>query len=449
MADEDSGTRGEEAADQPRRARLLPAAAAIALAAWAGTAHAQPHLLIKSFSVGPDETLSYPDTSADPPFLLDLADEHSTLIPLGGGPEDYLLFGASRLSGANGTGGAVVLQTSDLKSFTWAAPLGYARQVFAAPVAIDQCNAAYLDGFDSNYAAPGSVVQDPTQPPGNLIMLYEAENHCPGGTNQHNFYATVGFARSSDGGKTWPPPADSVLGDADRHPVLKSVNPQPASPGYSPMGDAIPSAFVETDPWGDHFLYVLYGYHDGGMAPAADGLIRMARAELDTDPPLFLKWYQTSFNQPGIGGLDSGVLPGPGCAPDGQQHAAEMTYNDDLGLYLMDFVCFWGPAGSRVGAWYYATATSLDRQDWTMPEVITGSQFPVTEPCPGLTTGQQFDGYYPSFVSPGADAGHTKLTGTVFFINGCDTGKRTFTARTFTIVAEPSERARRHVPRSP
>ena len=72
----------------------------------------------------------------------------------------------------------------------------------APPTAIDQCNPTYQTEFDGNYAAPGSVVQDPTLPPGNLIMLYEAENHCPGGVNQQPFYATVGFARSSDNGKT-------------------------------------------------------------------------------------------------------------------------------------------------------------------------------------------------------------------------------------------------------
>ena len=43
-----------------------------------------------------------------------------------------------------------------------------------------QCNAAWANTFDENFAAPGSVVQDPTLPPGNLIMVYEAENHCPG-----------------------------------------------------------------------------------------------------------------------------------------------------------------------------------------------------------------------------------------------------------------------------
>jgi hypothetical protein len=395
--------------------------------------------------VGPDETLTYPDVPGDPNRVLDLADEHTTFIPLGTGPNAYLVFASSRVASET-TGGAVVLQTGDLQSFQFATALGYTYQVMAPPVAIDHCNSTYSSEFDENYAGPGSIVQDPTLPAGNLIMIYEAENHCPGGTNQHFYYATVGFARSSDDGRTWPSPANSVLGDPDRHPVLKCVNPQPSTP-YTAMGDAIPSAFVDGDAKGDHYLYVVYGYHDGGMTPASDGQIRMARAKLGTEPLDFRKWYQGAFSEPGLGGLDTGVLPAPGCGTNGQQHMAEVTFNDDLGLYLMVYVCTSGRAGSQVGAWYYSTATSLDLQDWATPGMITNSEFPVTSPCPGSTTGGEFDGYYPSFMSPGAAAGHTRLTGRAFFVNGCDTGKRTFTSRSFGIATEPLERLRRHLKR--
>jgi hypothetical protein len=53
------------------------------------------------------------------------------------------------------------------------------------PFDFTHCNSAYDTEFDENYAAPGTVVQDPTRPTGNLIMLYEAENDCPGGIHQH------------------------------------------------------------------------------------------------------------------------------------------------------------------------------------------------------------------------------------------------------------------------
>jgi len=302
-------------------------------------------------------------------------------------------------------------------------------------VAINSCNPTYTGEFDGNYAAPGSVVQDPTLPAGNLIMIYEAENHCPGGVNQQPYYASVGFARSSDNGKTWPAPVNSALGGPDRHLIMKAVNAQPST-SYPAMGDAIPSAFVDQDGAGDHYLYVTYSYDDGGLAPAADGLIRVARTKLGTSSPTFLKWYQGSFSEAGVSGLDSGVLPGRGC-PNGRQGMAEINYNDDLGLYLMVFACFSGPAGSKVGAWYYSTATRLDLQDWSAPQLIQGSQYPYVLPCPGGSTGGQFDGFYPSFMSPGAAAGHTKATGRAFFLNGCDTGSRQFMSRDFTIGMGP------------
>ena len=47
---------------------------------------------------------------------------------------------------------------------------------------------------------------------------------------------------------------------------------------------------------------------------------------------------------------------------------AEITYNDDLRLYLMVFVC--GQYIPDHTAWFYSTATSLDLQDGTIPQMI-------------------------------------------------------------------------------
>ncbi len=402
----------------------------LALASCAVSIHAQTPLAIASFSVGPDQTLTWPNGPADPPYLVDLPDEHTTVIPPAAPGAPYLVFGASKLSG--GTGGAVVLQTTDLANFSFAAALGYNRQVFAPPIPIDQCNPAYTTEFDGNYAAPGSVVQDPTLPPGNLIIIYEAENHCPGGTVNPDFYATVGFARSSDNGKTWPAPVNGPTGGPSRHPVLQNSIPQPTAP-HGPEGNAIPSAFVDRNAAGDSYLYVTYSDYSG--APG-DNLLRVARAKLGADPLTFLKWNSGAFSQPGIGGSDTGVTPSAGC-PSGRQAMGEISRNDDLGLYLMLFACI-SSGSSPVAAWYYSTATSLDLQDWSVPQIIQNSQFPVTSPCSTDGRGQQFDGWYPSSMSPGAPAGHTKLTGLIFYHNGCDTGKRVFTSRTFTITAAPA-----------
>src|SRR5579884_2120419 len=65
-------------------------------------------LHITSFAVGPDQALTYPNNKSNPPYLVDLADEHTTVIPPASAGAPYLLFGASALSGGNS--GAVVLR---------------------------------------------------------------------------------------------------------------------------------------------------------------------------------------------------------------------------------------------------------------------------------------------------------------------------------------------------
>jgi hypothetical protein len=381
-----------------------------------------------SISVGPDETLTYPSN------LTDLADEHTTIFPPAPGSNNYLFFASSGIKG--GSGGTVVLQTSDLTNFAFAT--GYPTQVMTPPIAFTTCKTVYDPEFDLNYAAPGSVVQDPTLPPGNLIMIYEAENHCPGAVWQHDFYATVGFARSSDNGKTWPSPTDSVLGGPNRYPVLKGPTAEPSTAQASPipLGNAIPSAIVATNGNNESYLYVVYS--DVDPASGADGMLRMARAKLGGAGQIsFLKWYNGAYTEPGIGGLDSDVLPSKGCTA--RQGMGQISYSDPLRLYVMFFVCVdnqknsAGVTQAYQAAWYFSTATSLDLQDWTPPHLVAGSQFPLLNGCASDGTGQSFDGWYPSMMSPGAAAGHISNTGKVFFMSGCDRGQRQYMSRTFTI----------------
>ena len=199
----------------------------------------------------------------------------------------------------------MVLQTTDLMTFDFAP--GYNFPVLTSPNLFTECNPTYDTEFDENYAAPGSVLQDPTLPAGNLIMIYDAEQHCPGGVWQSPFYATVGFARSSDNGKTWPAPESGALGGPSRYAVLQSSEPQPTVP-HGDLGDAIPSGFVDKSASGDYYLYVAYTYFSGSGQS-----VRVARAKLGADPLTFMKWYNGSFSQPGIGGLDSAVMPSTGC----------------------------------------------------------------------------------------------------------------------------------------
>jgi hypothetical protein len=382
---------------------------------------------IQIFWVSTDQMLTYPNN------LVDIPDEHTTFIPnLPDVSASYLVFASSKIRG--GLGGAVVLETNDLQTFTYATVDGYADQVMAPPIAFTTCDPTYRYEFDENYAAPGSVLQDPTLPEGSLLMLYEAENHCPDNRWQQPYYATIGVARSSDAGRTWPSPYNSEFGGPDRAPRVKGPNPEPpVEPNPAAMGDALPSAFVDIDKNGQMYLYVVYNYAVGPSGPS-DGLLRIARAELHSSNalPTFWKWYNNSFSQPGIGGMDTSFLPVGNCP--GRQVMGSLSYNDDLGLYVMIFVCN-SFSVDGYGAWYYSTAPSLDSQDWAPPQLIAGSRKKITAPCNTNGSGSSFDGFYPSIMSPGAAAGHTRLTGKVFFLNGCDTGlPRAFESRDFTIV---------------
>ena len=392
----------------------------VALAASSGRVWGQTPTI--TMSVGADEALSYPTN------LPSLPDEQTTIFPPAPGSSAYRVFASSSLTGGNS--GTVVLETTDLQNFTFAA--GYASQVMSVPVSFTTCNPTYDTEFDENYAGPGSVVQDPTRPAGNLIMIYEAENHCPGGVWQQPFYATVGFARSSDNGKTWPPPANAEFGNADRYPALKLAAPEPAmEPSPAAMGDAIPSAIVD-----GNYLYVTY-VAPLGPGMTSDGKVRIARAQLGGNGQVvFSKWNNGAFSTPGLGGADSGFLPSGGCV--GSQAMPSIYYFDPLKIFLLTFVC--RSVTQAQAAWYFSTATSLDLQDWTVPQLVGNSQFALIDPCPGQTNsnGMSFDGWYPSLMSPGAASGHITQSGYAFLLNGCDTGKRTFMRRTFAIGIGPS-----------
>ena len=119
-------------------------------------------------------------------------------------------------------------------------------------------------------------------------------------------------------------------------PISNGAADPPPTISHSYLGDAIPTGFVNKNANGGYFL---------------------------TDPLNFQKWHNGAFSEPGIGGLDSDPIPAGACTGKPQYHP-EVSYNDDLGLYLMLYWCGSAPNGATV-TWYYSTATSLDLQDWT------------------------------------------------------------------------------------
>jgi len=415
---------------------LLAATAVAGRTAMAGTI---------AMSVSGDATLEY---SAD---LQTLPDEHTTVMRLH--DRSYRVFAASNtLESGTGRTGAVVLDTTNLVRFKRVPGFGDRGDqglVLSAASAFTDCTFSGPSLFDQNYAAPGTVLHDPTLPRGNMIMLYEAEQHCDGTTFNHNFYASIGFARSSDEGKTWPPPGPASM--AVRYPILQVAGPKPVAPGSANAGNALPSGFADAvrhvclreEPCPpDWFLYVTYT-NTGNPAASPpllpDGYLRVARAQLGGSEPIaFTKWYNGSWSGQGLGGNDSPVTNSKGCGTAAAQLMAQISYNDDLQLYLLTFVCVTVSNGvTTQGAWYFATATCLEQMNWTTPQLIANSQF--LAPQGVCSHGADFDGWYPSFMSPGHREGHTGLTGTVFFLSGCDGSleDRHFRSRIFSISIGP------------
>ena len=400
------------------------------------------------FGIGPTISAGSETIYAPPATVEILPDEHSSFLPpaTDGGP--YIFFEAARV----GRTGAVVLQTTRFKKFSLAA--GYNSPVLFAPVQFNECAAdAGLpadvdDEFDENYAAPGSVVQDPTLPAGNLMMIYEGENHCrsdaSGIHNVQAYFATVGFARSSDTGVTWAAP--SVTTSATRYPIIGGPDPKPPYDAtmQTAVGDAIPSAYVEGS-----CLYVVYAEHPGPSNPSKQIAIQIARAQLGgADPLTFQKYLVTAgegaFASPALSGEGTNVIPFTpigtpfaGAVCTGTQYQPGLSYNDVLHRYLMTMVCEVSSISGEL-AWFYSTATSLDLEDWTSPQVIANTQSASTSPCAGDTTGVQFDGWYPSIYSLSQNPGHTGTDNVAFYLDGCNLdATRMFNSRPVTVTPDP------------
>lgn len=156
-------------------------------------------------------------------------DEHSTIFAPGtlGNNREYLFFLASPEAGHAAIGVAVLSGgPGPDKNGRWTLDFprtdGYGSysggfgQVFNPSTKGDTCpvvadgNPAHQDQtFDMHYAAAGSVVKDPTAPPGSLLMVYEGTNACIGNAGgpilrDNDDYISLGIATSADYGKTWP-----------------------------------------------------------------------------------------------------------------------------------------------------------------------------------------------------------------------------------------------------
>jgi hypothetical protein len=361
--------------------------------------------------------------------------------------------------------------------------------VFLAPTPQGQCiaaaggNAANQDPtFDLNYAAPGSIVRDPTAPDGSLLMIYEGTNTCianPGGPKSGDgAFITTAVATSLDYGKTWPTyagngnftftPLPSVnptqgpraasgalgagacMGNDCSHLTPAGYGRYPAltpsvslatrmqsaqSLGNNNVGNSEPSAFVD-DANGDAFpyIYIVYDYLPGaGDPPISNGAssdLMLARARLNggTAPLSFSKWEGKAFTAPGVGGTGDLLLP-PGsylnCGASAQsRHSGSISYVEATRQYLLLFTCSspGDPALGHPDGGGMGTAWFYSTSD----NLSTPASW--TAPVEIVGSWERWDnsqacanykGWYPSAMSLGAKPGHLSTDGYIFYLWGC------------------------------
>ena len=430
--------------------------------------------------------------------LVTLPDEHSTIVPDGSG--GYTFFVASRTAANPVSTGLVVLSGNvNTANNQWTItidPSNPPSQTFISPVLHNTAVASAA--FDLNYAAPGSVLPDPTNP-GNSLMVYSATNRSigltPGSSTLANGpYNSVGIATSTDQGTTWPsytslslaPPTQSgttgptpVNGATGsdvcsgypggscnttnsaaygRYPVVQpspTISSLMASSGTGGLpytiGYGSPSGFIDSFSGGPTtYLYAVSDYvapsPSDPSGPETTELV-IARAALNggAAPLSFDQWANGFFVPPGVGAASApsaiGFLPGAetkfqSCEGANQiQTAGSISYVASTGQYLLIFACIsrgGDPAtgtGDKGAAWFFSTNTDLGQENqWSQPVEIGHSWSAFSSE---VTSCDFYNGWYPSFMSLGMQAGQLGLDGYAFYLAGCRGDPSVGLGRTF------------------
>jgi len=383
-------------------------------------------------------------------------DEHSTVFAPGtlGPNHDYLFFlaspeaghgeiGVAVLSGGKGPGknGAWTLDFPYTDGYGfYGAGVGFG-QVFnpsnrsgICPTILDGNPKEQDETFDMHYAASGSIVTDPTGPPGSLLMVYEGTNSCIGNAGtpgqptgpifgSEDDYISLGVATSVDYGKNWPTYRQKADFSFVDMPDVSATHGPHASPTMGAVGSDVcmGNDCITTPPanYGrypvvtqtqslDYFMQQgsqltrKYGEQeisgfvdDVGNNPmpyiyANWGDVNVAQAQLNggTTKLQFFKWDNgtNKFDSSGMGGAEVSVLPQgafANCEDSSQNRfGSSISYVDSTQQYLLTFVCVSSgdPQSGQIdntkrgAAWFYSTSYNLaDQSQWSTPSEIQGS----------------------------------------------------------------------------
>jgi hypothetical protein len=324
--------------------------------------------------------------------LMQLPDEHPTYLQLGPGNDRWWLAANAR---------AEALSTSDFTTFSTVVSYQNGN---AAPV-LSPSN-PLSSAFDADYVGPGSVVYANNGT--DLLMVYHAENHYGVGsvpTGPVPFYASVGLARSSDGGVTWT---------RTTTPIVTGSQPQKPSPpaGVIALGATSP-AILETN----GYLYLFFKdvatsrSSPSGVQEAF--CIARAPSTSDASPGSWKKYFHGAFSAPGVGGSCDDILRAPVAPATGKACLLfpAPTFNKYLNKYVMVFEDDDG----------FYVATSRDLLNWSTPTRFFTFQTPRSVAL--KTPGREYYAY-PLMVSPNETSeGVTDQTGYLFYAKGIQNQK--------------------------
>lgn len=224
------------------------------------------------------------------------------------------------------------------------------------------------DPYESKYAAINSTWYDSRT--GVTHAWYHAEvfvnpNDCPNSA----FYASVGYATSTDGGRSF---------------VKKGIvvtSPYPLEPSHCfGQGAALPKVIELGD-----YLYMVFDTAGPSTRDFTDG-VSLARAS-KTMPTVWFKYFNGGFTEPGMGGRFTPIVARGGAGPCNNLWGASVIWNAFLRQFVMLHMNFcaegsifirtsfdlitWSPAQLLMPSsvnWRYRYPTLVDRTDDTMAQ---------------------------------------------------------------------------------
>lgn len=222
-------------------------------------------------------------------------------------------------------------------------------------------------GFDRDYSGSAAVMVASNG--SDLLMIYHGEdNSCGDGKTK----AGIGLARSTDNGQSWTREGQIITSS---EAVPSDCNFQ----GFKGVGN--PSVLLSVD--GDYY----YMYYVEWLSTRPDE-ISLARSPRSSDgaPGTWVKFHNSSFSQPGLGGQSDAVIH-RASETAGYTGVPNVTFNLELNRFLAIVA---GHDG------FYHTS-STDGIYWTMPSRFFSA--PTLTVWSQLSNGDSWY-YYPTLISP-------------------------------------------------